>query len=295
MRLFSSSFNDYFFRTPEEALLKAASHFDCQSSDKINSTIACDIIVGERQAELDKCKRELQRKLIRAFKMERKLSRSRQSKDQNDGTHFDKVLKEWKHGGDKDDETKQLLANLVTEAKDPDAVPEPESDTQEEAVISKNKSVKGKQLLSSNPARRVQEGDELEGVELEWAHREHAHELRALAKELGGRVRSLRFFQRVREFQGDENLRTDCPSCKRTGLLPHEVSILSSCGHVGCHDCVAEAAANEACVQQSSGGCRVPASPLFVIPANSLGHDTPADSNGRLWGRKLEDIISFLQ
>lgn len=259
--------------------------------------MACDVIVNERQAERDKCVRELRRKLIRAFKIERKLTGGRQAKDENDGTHFDRVLREWKHGSDKDDETKKILADLVAEAQKPGAVPDPETESEgeQEPIIGKNKSGKSKQMLNKNPAKRVQEGEELEGVELEWAHREHAHELRALAKELGGRVRSLRFFQCVRAFQGDENLLTTCPSCQRTGLLPHEISILSSCGHVGCHACVAAAAANEACVQQVSGGCRVPASSLFIIAANTLGHDRPVDRDGRHWGQKLEDIIALLR
>ncbi|CAG8701599.1 10661_t:CDS:2, partial [Acaulospora colombiana] len=143
--------------------------------------------------------------------------------------------------------------------------------------------------------KEEKEEDKMDDAELEWAHRERAHELRALAKELGGRIRSLRFFQCVRAFQGDANLRTTCPQCKRSNLLPNEVSILSSCGHVGCNACVTAAAANEACVQQASGECRVPASPLFVVPADTLGHDKKADADGRHWGQKLEDITELIR
>jgi hypothetical protein len=265
----------------------------------LNSSVACDIIVQQREAERDKCVRELRRKLIRAFKTERKLRSSRHRKDAVGKSHFQQTLDEWEHGGDKDKETKEILARLVSEAKNPDAVPESDtpSEPEEEEENTKGKG-KGRKK-SSKPEKAVlkKEADEdkMDDAELEWAHRERAHELRALAKELGGRVRSLRFFQCVRAFQGNPGLRTTCPNCKRSNLLPEEVSILSSCGHVGCNSCVAAAAANEACVQQVSGECRVPASPLFVVRADSLGHDKKADVDGRHWGQKLEDIAGLIR
>jgi hypothetical protein len=285
-------------RTPEEALLKCASHFDCQTDDSLNSSVACDIIVQQREAERDKCIRELRRKLIRAFKTERKLRSSRHRKDTSGKSHFQQTLDEWEHGGDKDKETKGILANLVQEAKDPAAVPE--SETPSEAEEEENTKGKGKgRKKSAKPektaSKKEVDEDKMDDAELEWAHRERAHELRALAKELGGRVRSLRFFQCVRAFQGNPKLHTTCPRCKRSNLLPKEVSILSSCGHVGCNACVAAAAANEACVQQASGECRVPASPLFVVRADSLGHDKKADADGRHWGQKLEDIAELIK
>jgi len=241
--------------------------------------------------------RELLRKLIRAFKTERKLRGSRARKESGIKiSHFKQALAEWEQGGDKDSETKAILAQLVAEAEDPDAVPEPETSSEEEEQATKGK---GKKLLKSVPkkvsSKKNEDEDEMDDADLEWAHREHAHELRALAKELGGRVRSLRFFQCVRAFQGNPELLTTCPACQRSGLPPAEVSILSSCGHVGCHACVAAASASEACVQQASGHCKVPASSLFVVPADSLGHDKKADADGRHWGQKLEDIVSLIQ
>ncbi|KIM21844.1 hypothetical protein M408DRAFT_29225 [Serendipita vermifera MAFF 305830] len=285
-------------KTPEEALLKCASHFDCQTDDALNSTVACDVIVQQREAERDKCMRELRRKLIRAFKTERKLRGSR-TKDGPSKSHFKQALDEWEHGGDKDSETKELLAQLVAEAKDPDAVIEPETSNEEDEPILNAKAKKGasksKASAKKTASKKTVDEDDMDDADLEWAHREHAHELRALAKELGGRVRSLRFFQCVRAFQGNPGLLTTCPNCQRTNLLPTEVSILSSCGHVGCHACVAAAAASEACVQQATGGCRVPANPLFVVPADSLGQDKQADADGRHWGQKLEDIVDLIQ
>lgn len=186
----------------------------------------------------------------------------------------------------------------MIEAKQPDAQPDPESSSEEEEEALNKKGKKAPSKAKANATKKSKDEDDdesLKGADLEWAHREGAHELRALAKELGGRVRSLRFFQRIREFQGNESLLSTCPRCKRSGLPPEEVSILSSCGHVGCTVCVKECAANEACVQQASGDCKVPASSLFVVPADSLGHDKEADADGRHWGQKLEDIISLIK
>jgi hypothetical protein len=244
--------------------------------------------------------RELRRKLIRGFKTERKLHGSRARKDSGIKTsHFKQALAEWEHGGDKDSETKEILAQLVAEAEDPDAVIDPETSSDEEEPIinakGKKAAAKPKAKAKKAPSKKREDEDDMDDADLEWAHREHAHELRALAKELGGRVRSLRFFQCVRAFQGNPNLLTTCPGCQRSGLLPAEVSILSSCGHVGCHACVAAASSSEACVQQASGDCKVPASSLFVVPADSLGQDKEADADGRHWGQKLEDIVSLIQ
>ncbi|CAG7850002.1 SubName: Full=Uncharacterized protein {ECO:0000313/EMBL:CCA72586.1} [Serendipita indica DSM 11827] len=273
-------------KTPEEALLKSASHFDCQTVDILNSTVACDIIVKQRQDELDKCKRELRRRLIKAFKMERRLRSSKVVRDTGGRSHFRQTLDEWEHGGDKDSETKEILASLVKEARNPDAEADSDSSTDGEPSTA---------IKRGSKKTTKEDEDKMNDTDLVWAHREHAHELRALAKELGGRVRSLRFFQCVRSFQGDANLLSDCPVCGKTGLGMSDVSILSSCGHVGCHSCVAKSAANEACIQQSSGGCKVPASALFVVRADTLGYDRKADAKGKHWGQKLEDIVALIK
>lgn len=242
--------------------------------------------MNQRQEELDKCRHELRRKLIKAFNMERTLRSSQIIKDAGGRSHFKQTLDEWEHGGDKDSETKEILASLVEEAQNPDAEVGSSSSSGDEPSAKINK-------LSKNPAKPAE--DKMKDTDLAWAHREHAHELRALAKELGGRVRSLRFFQCVRAFQADENLLSECAGCGRTGLKMSEVSILSSCGHVGCHACVTKSAANEACVEQGSGGCKVPASSLFIVRADTLGHDRMADMKGKHWGQKLEDIVSLIK
>lgn len=284
-------------RTPEEALLKTASHFDCQADAALNSTKACDIIVKQREAERDKCIRELRRKLIASFKMERKLAKTRSRKDTKDAnvrSHFKQTLDEWSHGGDKDAETKQILEELVAEAKDPDAVAEPESASDDDDGQTKGKGKKATKVKPVKKGKAEPEEENMDDTEMEWAHRENAHELRALAKELGGRVRSLRFFQCVRSFQEDISLLHDCPKCGRPRLTREEVSILSSCGHVGCKSCVLNCATNESCVQQINGLCKVPASSLFVVPADTLGQDKDADAQGRHWGQKLEDIVALI-
>ena len=128
-----------------------------------------------------------------------------------------------------------------------------------------------------------------------WALRELSHELRALAKELGGRIRSMRFFECVREFQREDIVITrDCPACGRKDVPLNELSILSSCGHVGCTPCVRAQAANELCIKHPRD-CKIGANPLFVVPAGLLGKDRSADGQGRHWGQKLEDIIALIQ
>ena len=273
---------------------------------------ACDIIFSHRQAEFEECKNELLFKLDKAFTLERSI------KDREDNSHFRQALNEFKQGSQVDTDTTAVLTSLVQDAKNPELVAERFA-----AAPSKRSSLlnarggkkgkgkgkpKGKGKKDPEPEEdepEVKSDDESSKSEEEevpqteedrkWALRELSHELRALAKELGGRIRSMRFFECVREFQREDIVVTrDCPACGRKGVPLNELSILSSCGHVGCSPCVRAQAANELCIKHPHD-CKIGANPLFVVPGGILGKDRSADGQGRHWGQKLEDIIALIQ
>jgi len=270
---------------------------------------ACDIIYSHRQTEFEECKNELLYKLDKAFTLERSI------KDPDANSHFHQALNEFKQGSQADTDTTAVLISLVQDAKDPElvaerlaAVPSKKS----KLLNARGGKAKGK---SKSKGKRVPEPDEDEPEaksdddsseseeeeppqteeDRKWALRELSHELRALAKELGGRIRSMRFFECVREFQREDIVVTrDCPACGRKGVPLNELSILSSCGHVGCTPCVRAQAANELCIKHPHD-CKIGANSLFVVPGGILGKDRSADGQGRHWGQKLEDIIALIQ
>lgn len=274
---------------------------------------ACDIIFSHRQAEFEECKNELLFKLDKAFTLERSI------KDRDENSHFRQALNEFKQGSQVDTDTTAVLTSLVQDAKNPELVAGclAASSGKKSTLLNARggRKGKGKDRLKDKGKKNPEhdedesgaksdenESSEPEGEEVpkteedrKWALRELSHELRALAKELGGRIRSMRFFECVREFQREDIVVTrDCPSCGRKDVPLNELSILSSCGHVGCTPCVRAQAANELCIKHPHD-CKIGANLLFVVPAGILGKDKSADGQGRHWGQKLEDIIELIQ
>lgn len=270
---------------------------------------ACDIIFAHRQAEFEECKNELLFKLDKAFTLERSI------KDPGENSHFHQALNEFKQGSQADTDTTAVLISLIQDARNPELVAErlaaapSKKSTLLNARGGRKDKGKGKAKAKRDlepgedePEAKSDESSESEEEEppqteedRKWALRELSHELRALAKELGGRIRSMRFFECVREFQREDIIVTrDCSACGRKDVPLNELSILSSCGHVGCTPCVRAQAANELCIKHPHE-CKIGANSLFVVPGDILGKDRSADGQGRHWGQKLEDIIALIQ
>ena len=122
---------------------------------------------------------------------------------------------------------------------------------------------KGKKKPKKKPAKKQSTGsgksDSRSSEEILYAMkyelREHVHDIRSIGKELCGRMRSLRFFRWVRNFQlmKDDG---DADECKGEGCPnPKEVKqwgVLSCCGHVGCFQCLQHCADSEVCIVKVS-------------------------------------------
>jgi hypothetical protein len=111
---------------------------------------------------------------------------------------------------------------------------------------------------------------------------------------LVGRVRSLRFFEGVRDLQKSKVVLAikACPSCSRKIESSVDISILSSCGHMGCHGCLSAAAGDERCPVD---GCRVAAVASSVINATTLGEEDTDLAVGRHFGIKLEEVMKLIE
>jgi len=141
--------------------------------------------------------------------------------------------------------------------------------------------------LTPMEAKKEKSGEALRGAR--WGIREHVNDpnnsMRKLTEELVGRVRSLRFFRSVRDMQ--QMVSTDevpCLVCSAESGAPakggkrkggadvgkpkSESGLLSTCGHIGCLDCLKRYAAHTEC---GVPGCECPARFSSVISAQSLG------------------------
>lgn len=131
--------------------------------------------------------------------------------------------------------------------------------------------------------------------DVKWDLREQTHLLRRLAKELVGRVRSLRFFEVVRNLQLRGNEATavlqgsECGHHR--GLGDSEMAILSCCGHVACLACMTEAVNNQKCVK--AGSCHAPVRHTNIVKVSTLGVEGEL-SSGR-YGAKLQRLVDLIR
>ncbi|KAJ7066529.1 hypothetical protein C8F01DRAFT_1123601 [Mycena amicta] len=251
-------------KTAEEALLKRCSHFDLDA-DNENAMKACDIIVNERQSQLNDCKVELLRAVKAGVKREIALG------NVPDESIFSVWVRSSLEAGVDDSDATDIIHAIIDEAD----------------VKSAKAKKKGKEVTLTSKVK-----------DAIWEHREATHEIRRLSKELVGRVRSLRFFTAVRDLQKERDMPVDvsCPVCGRDELPMSDISVLSSCGHMGCSACVRDCADKEECVYRASGKCISAARVLNIVKADTLGvDDAERDGRGKHYGKKLEMMIELIQ
>lgn len=245
-------------------MLKRCSHFDLDTSNE-NAMKACDVIVRERQNQLEDCQAELVKAIKAGVKREIALG------NVPDESIFSIWARTSKDTGVDDADASEMIRVMLEEA-DVDS-------------IQKKKNRKSVELTT-----KVKDAI--------WEHREATHEIRRLSKELVGRVRSLRFFTAVRDLQKQREVPLDvsCVVCGRESIPIGEVSVLSSCGHMGCSECVRNCADKEECVYRASGACISAARALNIVKAETLGVDDVArDGRGKHYGKKLEQVMELIK
>ncbi|KIL69305.1 hypothetical protein M378DRAFT_190475 [Amanita muscaria Koide BX008] len=251
-------------KSAEEALIKRCSHFEVNTTNE-NAFKACDVIVRERQKQMEQCKAELLKAIKAGVTREKKLG--------NIGSEsmFSEYIRVTRTEGVDDKDATELVVELLDEAG------------------ASNTKAKGKNQ-DVNLSEKVKEEA--------WEHREKTHEIRRLTKELVGRIRSLRYFTVVRDLQKqrEEPPEVSCPGCERDNVPLEEIAVLSSCGHTGCLTCVVACAEKEECVYAASGACKSAARVINVVKGDTLGvDDEKRDGHGKHFGKKLEDVVKLLK
>ncbi|RDX49190.1 hypothetical protein OH76DRAFT_561350 [Lentinus brumalis] len=263
--------------TAEEALLKRCSHFELETSDKENAMKACEVIVQERKKQLDDCKKELLKKLHEAVKMDKKIGKV------PDESLFREYVRVTRTEGVGDKDATEAVQALLDEA----------------GVTGPLKPVTNKINDALKKGGRKDDSDIPKAIkDLMWDHREQTHEIRRITKELVGRFRSLRYFTVVRDLQKQADVPpvVHCPSCDAKEVPVENIAVLSSCGHMGCYECVKACAEREECVYAASGACKAAARVLNVVKGDTLGVDDEArDGRGKHYGLKLEKVIDLIK
>lgn len=117
------------------------------------------------------------------------------------------------------------------------------------------------------------------------------HELRALHKELVGRLRSLRFFEKVRDLQKGERDTMRAHTPKGLADVPVEkLGLLSCCGHMGEIQYLHELAEKQEC---PAAGCTAAARDTNIVPARDLGTDSSVV--GGSFGSKLTAVVQKIK
>ncbi|KAI9454431.1 hypothetical protein F5148DRAFT_1326581 [Russula earlei] len=254
--------------TAEEALLKRCSHFELDTSNKENAMKACEVIVKERNSQLEDCRTDLLKRLKEALEKEKEIGK--RLDDEPKESMFREYVRVCRTEGVGDDEGTQLVRELLNTAGVGEHRP-------------------------SNAGRNMKDSERKEVI---WQHREQTHTIRRLTKELIGRVRSLRYFTIVRDLQKQrsEPPVISCPECGRERVPLEEIAVLSSCGHAGCYNDVRAAAETETCVYARSGRCKAAARVLNIVKGDTLGvDDYERDGKGKHFGMKLEKVIHLIQ
>ena len=148
--------------------------------------------------------------------------------------------------------------------------------------------------------KAISKPDSTELKHWKYCLREHMHSVRTLAKELCGRIRSLRYFVWVRDFQLDDKRipvcsgvdKSHCECHSDKGAIPlDKAGVLSACGHVGCLKCLHYHADREECIDPS---CKASVRTSHVCTAIDLGVDKDHDGGGH-FGAKLSAIVKKIK
>jgi hypothetical protein len=269
----------------EEALLKRCSHFDLDfsSHQSDNAPKQCDVIVAERTKQLKECKEELRSVLLEAHLLQATIERGEEE------NHYERWLRITKTTGVGDGDAAAQICQLIETTTS--VQPPPKSNT-----LKPKTAPKKRKKVESDEGDDDQDDVEQDktNADLVWDLREKTHRIRRLEKEFVGRVRSLRYFEGVRDLQKSKGVLpiNVCPACSRNIESLTDISILSSCGHMGCHSCLYEAATDETCAVEDCGVAAVTSS---VIRASTLGEEDIDSANGRHFGTKLEEVMKLIE
>jgi hypothetical protein len=272
-------------QTGEEALLKCCSHYNMSRPSTALETL--DDIIKERENQKFDLAVEMTKQLVIAFekrqvvlKQQPGWSRSVTSTGKGEvvdalETYLKDVVKNDSIFPRADDEVNRFVYRIAKKAKQ--ACQICSGDQSNSATKTSTKKRK-----SSND----EELSEQELLEAKLWIRNHIHKVRALGKELSGRIRSLRYITNIRKAQrGDQEL--TCCLCGIQQTKAVEFGVLSCCGHNGCLVCLQKQAADGHCVVSH---CSAQVSKEQIVATDRFALDRSDESTER-FGRKLTLVV----
>ena len=279
--------------TPAEALLKRCSHFASSAGEK-TALEACDGVIKRRSDQLEECKTVLRDGVAEAALRRQRILEHQpdwQGQKETEKGEVEDTLNTFLQGVEKnksvsqgaDDEIHSVIASIVKEALDNPAkycqhTALDDGDFGDEELSPRKKRKMNKEALSPEALYRMK-----------FRLREHVHRLNTNTKELCGRMRSLRFFNAVREIQLLDSFvcpgsRCGCKSGQK--LTRNEIGVFSTCGHHGCLTAMQRCAEREECFEPS---CKAQISRACLVPASALGADKESATGE--YGAKLTAVV----
>ena len=279
-------------KSGEEALLKRCAHFDLSSdsSETVTALETCNRIADLRKRELDDTLKHLKECLVSGLRqrilIEELCPGWKGTRQSEKGEVEDRlevyvvdVEKNRSVSGGADADVHNLISSVLREAQT--------------EVSTYPKAEEVDPIFEDANRPDDKDADQLI-FDMKFSLREHVHTLRALSKELSGRKRSCRYFGWVRDFQRGKAVvcqakSAKCSCCKENGTVKQEDSgVLSSCGHVGCLNCLNHKAAKDECVDPT---CTAPTKITNVVSAKDLGVVDQDTGHGSRYGAKLTKIV----
>ncbi|KAI9927688.1 hypothetical protein MW887_003309, partial [Aspergillus wentii] len=125
--------------------------------------------------------------------------------------------------------------------------------------------------------------------EFEPILREVTTTIRNLIVEWVLRERALRFLKTVRLVQFSSEI-PSCHSCEEPPETLDEISVLGSCGHALCAECISDVIEKEECVVE---GCHGSGKRFNVMNASTLGRDE--DRSSMYGGSKMDKLVEIIR
>jgi SNF2 family DNA or RNA helicase len=299
----------------EEALLKRCSHFDLAGTSK-SALETCSSIIKMREKQLEDCKADLEKNVASCVRQRGRVCKMKgcekwagwqksENRDLQDRLQvwFDDVDAKNSVSGGADTEIHDLIAEIrdagvASAEKNPDRLDTRYAETNEyQKTLDYHSNDEKAKETGRDPKVKDARTHEEKCFQMKWAIREHVHEIRTLCKELCGRVRSLRYFRAVLDFN-KKGQQVKCTGGKDRGIMtcqevctPGEAGVLSSCGHSGCLGCLKHFAARDECLHEQ---CKAQVKVDCVVTGEDLGCSKDHEAGGQ-WGAKLTNIVASVK
>ncbi|PYH43146.1 putative SNF2 family helicase [Aspergillus saccharolyticus JOP 1030-1] len=294
--------------TGEEALLKRCACIagvERWTEAGSPETINCESLIKLREQEIVELQEELVSKL--------KLAAWMYCECDSQSVRFDKFVKGVTDHNFGDNSVTAVVCSLLgsavrsshpshwTEFFAPPAKVDSQQSTDKGEDRTQKREGRGKSVKVSKPqksAGQEEKGTSRAGLppkptglaEIEPMLREVTTVLKTIIDEWVLRKRGVRFLKKIRSMQIRGQI-SKCTSCNNRLDSVDNLSLLGSCGHSLCKDCLSLAVQKEEC---SVEGCRGSGKYYNVIPVSTLERDS-ADRNAEFGGSKLDKVIEIIR